>query len=97
MAHTGDVGAAIAPEVAGDPELAPRLDDLLHRTCHLARALTAAEQAAFKVDLDGDGHGHAQVLQPSASSGTSAGAATAWIRGDSGCTAWTRPRARWCG
>jgi hypothetical protein len=26
------------------------------RTCHLARALTGAEQAAFKVDLDGDGH-----------------------------------------
>ena len=43
MAHAGDVGTAIAPEVAGDPELAARLDDLLHRTCHLARALTAAE------------------------------------------------------
>jgi hypothetical protein len=36
--------------------LAARLDDLLHHTCHLARALTGAEQAAFKVDLDGDGH-----------------------------------------
>jgi GAF domain-containing protein len=56
MAHTGDVGTEIAPEVADDPELAARLDDLLHRTCHLARALTGAEQAAFKVDLDGDGH-----------------------------------------
>jgi hypothetical protein len=56
MAHAGDVGTEIAPEVVDDPELAARLDDLLHRTCHLARALTGAEQAAFKVDLDGDGH-----------------------------------------
>jgi hypothetical protein len=56
MAHAGDVGTEIAPEVADDPELAARLDDLLHHTCHLARALTGAEQAAFKVDLDGDGH-----------------------------------------
>jgi hypothetical protein len=51
----GDVGTEIAPETAADPELAARLDDLLHRTCHLARALTGAEQAALKVDLDGDG------------------------------------------
>ena len=56
MAHSGDVGTEIAPAVVDDPELAARLDDLLHRTCHLARALTGAEQAAFKVDLDGDGH-----------------------------------------
>src|ERR671935_2689637 len=56
MSHAGDVGTEIAPEVADDPALAARLDDLLHRTCHLARALTGAEQAAFKVDLDGDGH-----------------------------------------
>jgi GAF domain-containing protein len=56
MAHTGDVGTEIAPEVADDPALAARLDDLLHRTCSLARALTGAEQAALKVDLDGDGH-----------------------------------------
>src|SRR5918997_3006014 len=51
----GDVGTEIAPEHAADPELAARLDDLLHRTCDLARALTGAEQAALKVDLDGDG------------------------------------------
>jgi hypothetical protein len=56
MTHVGDVGTDIAPEVADDPKLAARLDDLLHRTCHLARALTGAEQAAFKLDLDGDGH-----------------------------------------
>ena len=55
MTHTGDVGTEIAPEVADDPVLAAHLDDLLHRTCSLARALTGAEQAAFKVDLDGDG------------------------------------------
>jgi GAF domain-containing protein len=55
MAHAGDVGTEIAPHVADDPELAARLDDLLHRTCSLARALTGAEQAALSVDLDGDG------------------------------------------
>ena len=54
--HAGDVGTEIAPEVADDPELAARLDDLLHRTCSLARSLTGAEQSALKVDLDGDGH-----------------------------------------
>jgi hypothetical protein len=43
MAHVGDVGTEIAPEVADAPELAARLDDLLHRTCHLARALTEAK------------------------------------------------------
>jgi GAF domain-containing protein len=55
MAHVGEVGTEIAPAITGDPALASRLDDLLHRTCHLARALTGAEQAALKVDLDGDG------------------------------------------
>jgi GAF domain-containing protein len=54
--HSGDVGTEIAPEVADDPELAARLDDLLHRTCSLARALIGAEQSALGVDLDGDGH-----------------------------------------
>jgi GAF domain-containing protein len=56
LTHAGDVGTEFAPEVADDPELAARLDDLLHRTCSLARALTRAEQAALGVDLDGDGH-----------------------------------------
>jgi GAF domain-containing protein len=56
LTHTGDVGTEIAAEVADDPELAARLDDLLHRTCSLARALSGAEQAALTVDLDGDGH-----------------------------------------
>jgi GAF domain-containing protein len=54
MAHFGDVGTEIAPAIPDDPALASRIDDLLHRTCHLARALTGAEQAALKVDLDGD-------------------------------------------
>jgi len=63
MAHAGDVGTEIAPEVADDPELAARLDDLLHRTCHLARPLTGAEQAAFKVDLDGEGHAARKLRQ----------------------------------
>jgi GAF domain-containing protein len=56
MTNVGDVGTEFAPEVADDPVLAARLDDLLHRTCSLARALTGAEQAALNVDLDGDGH-----------------------------------------
>ena len=53
--HRGDVGTEIAPETVDDPVLAAHIDDLLHRTCALARALTGAEQAALKVDLDGDG------------------------------------------
>jgi hypothetical protein len=55
MAHFDDVGTEIAPAISDDPALAARIDDLLHRTCHLARALTGAEQAALKVDLGGDG------------------------------------------
>jgi len=55
MAHVGEVGTEIAPAITGDTALAARIDDLLHRTCHIARALTGAEQAALKVDLDGDG------------------------------------------
>jgi GAF domain-containing protein len=51
MTTTGDVGT----EVADDPRLAARLDDLLHRACSLGRALTGAEQAALSIDLDGDG------------------------------------------
>lgn len=51
----GEVGTEIAPEAVDDPRLAAHVDDLLHRTCHLARSLTGAEQAALKVDLDGDG------------------------------------------
>jgi GAF domain-containing protein len=54
MAHVGDVGIEITPAIPDDPQLASRIDDLLHRTCHLARALTGAEQAALKVDLDDD-------------------------------------------
>jgi GAF domain-containing protein len=55
MSHVGEVGTEIAPAITGDPALAAHIDDLLHRTCTLARALTGAEQAALKVDLDGDG------------------------------------------
>jgi hypothetical protein len=56
MTHSGDVGTEIAPEVIDDPELGRASNDLLHRACSLARALTGAEQAALRVDLDGDGH-----------------------------------------
>jgi GAF domain-containing protein len=55
MAHVGEVGTEIAPAITGDDRLAAHIDDLLHRTCHIARALTGAEQAALNVDLDGDG------------------------------------------
>jgi hypothetical protein len=48
MTHSGDVGTEIAPEVVEDPELAARLDDLLHRACGLARKRPYA---------DGDGRG----------------------------------------
>src|SRR5215216_1414019 len=57
MAHVGEVGTEIAPAITGDSALAGRIDDLLHRTCHIARALTGAEQAALKVDLEGDAAG----------------------------------------
>jgi hypothetical protein len=52
---TRDVVTPIAPDIDGDEQLAGPLDDLLRRTCDLARALTGAEQAALKVDLAGDG------------------------------------------
>jgi hypothetical protein len=55
MTHRGDVGTEISPASADDPELARRIDDLLHRTCDLARALTGAEQAALNVTLDAAG------------------------------------------
>jgi GAF domain-containing protein len=66
MTHIGDVGTEIAPECADDPELAARLDDLLRRTCSLARALTEAEQAALGVDLDGDGRASRKFFSLSA-------------------------------
>lgn len=55
MAQVGDVGTEIAPATTGDAHLARLIDELLRRTCDLARALTQAEQAALKVDLRRDG------------------------------------------
>ena len=66
MTTSGDVGTEIAPEVADDPQLAARLNDLLHRACSLARALTGAEQPALSVDLHGDGHGTRKLFNLSA-------------------------------
>jgi hypothetical protein len=43
----GEVGTELAPDLAGDPAVAVRLDDLLRRVTHLARSLTGAEQAAL--------------------------------------------------
>jgi GAF domain-containing protein len=43
----GEVGTEIAPELAPDSEGAARVDALLRHVCHLARSLTAAEQAAM--------------------------------------------------
>jgi hypothetical protein len=85
MTTSGDVGTEFAPEVADDPQLAARLDDLLHRACSLARALTGAEQAALSVDLDGDGHAARKFFNLSAH--TRAGATFASTRAVSGCTA----------
>ena len=51
--HHGEVGISITPIVAAashEPEFAAQLDALLRRTCHLARALTGAEQAALRDD-----------------------------------------------
>ena len=57
MTNAGDVGTEIAPEVADDPGLAAA-----HRRSpppHLQAGTSprgGLEQAALKVDLDGDGH-----------------------------------------
>jgi GAF domain-containing protein len=66
VTYKGDVGTEIAPEVVDDPELAAHLDELLHRTCSLARAFIGAEQAAFAVDLDGDGRAARKLFTLSA-------------------------------
>jgi hypothetical protein len=42
MTTSGDVGTEIAPEVADDPQLAPRLDDLLHTRAGATFASTRA-------------------------------------------------------
>jgi GAF domain-containing protein len=55
VASAGEVSTEIVADASGDPVLGRHLDDLLTRTCHLARGLTGAEQAAFKIDLRGDG------------------------------------------
>jgi hypothetical protein len=74
VAHVGEVGTEIAPAIADDPALASRIDDLLHRARHLARALTGAEQAALKVDLDGDGAAVRKFFNLSASGRSAASA-----------------------
>jgi hypothetical protein len=48
----GEIGIEITPILADpslEPEFAARLDALLRRTCHIARALTGAELAAVKL------------------------------------------------
>jgi hypothetical protein len=50
----GEIGTAIAPEIAVDPEVAARVDVLLRHTCHLARSLTHAEQAALALRATDD-------------------------------------------
>jgi hypothetical protein len=50
--HGGEVGIEIAPVLAApslESQLAAQLDALLRRACHIARALTGAEQAALKL------------------------------------------------
>lgn len=50
--QSGEVGIEITPILAApslEPGFAAQLDVLLRRTCHIARALTGAEQAALKL------------------------------------------------
>ena len=50
--ESGEVGIEITPILTArshEPEFAAQLDVLLRRTCHIARALTGAEQAALKL------------------------------------------------
>jgi hypothetical protein len=50
----GEVGTEIASEVATDSDVAERVDVLLRQACHLARALTEAEQAALALHATTD-------------------------------------------
>jgi hypothetical protein len=50
----GEVGTEIAPELARDPDVAARVDILLRQACHLARALTDAEQGAIALQATVD-------------------------------------------
>lgn len=57
--HKGEVGTEIAPALAVGADAAAlrtaeRVDELLRRTCDLARALTRAEQAALNLSVDDD-------------------------------------------
>jgi GAF domain-containing protein len=50
--QTGEVGIEITPILAAaslEASFAAQLDEVLRRTCHLARVLTGAEQAALKL------------------------------------------------
>jgi GAF domain-containing protein len=50
----GEVGTEVAPEIARDPDVAERVDVVLRQACHLARALTAAEQGAIALHATDD-------------------------------------------
>jgi GAF domain-containing protein len=50
----GEVGTEIAPEIAEHPQVAERVDVLLRQACHLARALTGAEQGAIALHATAD-------------------------------------------
>jgi hypothetical protein len=50
----GEVGITISPEITLDSEVAARVDELLRQTCHLARSLTEAEQAALGLRATAD-------------------------------------------
>jgi hypothetical protein len=55
--QTGEVGIEITPIVASpslESRFAEQLDALLRRTCHIARAMTGAEQAALKLSVGED-------------------------------------------
>ena len=56
--HRGEVGTEIAPAAAvgadAGAHVVEKVDEMLRRTCDLARALTRAEQAALKLCVDDD-------------------------------------------
>jgi predicted metal-dependent enzyme (double-stranded beta helix superfamily) len=55
MTHVAYAAAELEPEVADDPELAARLDDLLRCSGSIPRPLEGGEEVAAGADLDGDG------------------------------------------
>jgi len=88
MAHAGEVGIEIAPVLDATGEeggVAEHVDDVLRRTCAIARALTGAEQAALKLWVDSDPSQARKYF--SLSDSTRSTASSGSTRAGSACTA----------